>query len=102
MFLVQTLMARLKAKRFRQIFHYLDQDQDGIIDLLDLTTGEEGLMETLDPEVRADVEAAAHVLAAHQPTPRQRCDLDLCLFPSAFWVLHFKSAAERPRPGSVH
>ena len=34
--------------------------------------GEEGLMETLDPEVRADVEAAAHVLAAHQPSPRHR------------------------------
>ena len=34
--------------------------------------GEEGLMQTLDPEVRADVEAAAHVLAAHQPSPRQR------------------------------
>ena len=32
-------MARLKAKRFRQIFDYLDQDQDGVIDLLDLTTG---------------------------------------------------------------
>ncbi len=29
-------------------------------------------MDTLDPEVRADVEAAAHVLAAHQPTPRAR------------------------------
>ena len=37
-----------------------------------LTAGESGLMETLDPEVRADVEAAAHVLAAHQPTPRER------------------------------
>lgn len=34
--------------------------------------GEEGLMETLDPEVRADVEAAAHVLAANQPSPRER------------------------------
>ena len=32
-------MARLKTKRFRQIFNYLDQDQDGVIDLLDLTTG---------------------------------------------------------------
>ncbi len=31
-------MARLKAKRFRQIFNYLDQDQDGVIDLLDLAT----------------------------------------------------------------
>jgi hypothetical protein len=29
-------------------------------------------MDTLDPEVRADVEAAAHVLAAHQPTPPAR------------------------------
>ncbi|DBA68524.1 TPA: hypothetical protein ACH3X2_013618 [Trebouxia sp. C0005] len=65
----QTLMARLKAKRFSQIFNYLDQDQAGVIDLLDLATSEEGLMDTLDPEVRADVEAAAHVLAAHQPTP---------------------------------
>ena len=32
-------MAKLKAKRFRQIFDYLDQDKDGVIDLLDLTTG---------------------------------------------------------------
>ncbi len=31
-------MARLKAKRFRQIFNYLDQDQAGVIDLLDLAT----------------------------------------------------------------
>ncbi len=31
-------MARLKAKRFRQIFNYLDQDQTGVIDLLDLAT----------------------------------------------------------------
>lgn len=37
---VQTLMARLKAKRFRQIFNYLDQDQAGVIDLLDLATSE--------------------------------------------------------------
>ena len=36
---VQTLMARLKAKRFRQIFAYLDQNQAGVIDLLDLATG---------------------------------------------------------------
>jgi len=35
---VQALMARLKAKRFRQIFNYLDQDQAGVIDLLDLAT----------------------------------------------------------------
>ena len=35
----QVLMSRLKAKRFRQIFKYLDQKQDGFIDLLDLTTG---------------------------------------------------------------
>lgn len=38
-FTLQTLMARLKAKRFRQIFKYLDQNGDGFIDLLDLTTG---------------------------------------------------------------
>ena len=31
-------MARLKAKRFSQIFNYLDQDQAGVIDLLDLAT----------------------------------------------------------------
>ena len=31
-------MARLKAKRFRQIFNYLDQDQAGVVDLLDLAT----------------------------------------------------------------
>ena len=39
MYGVQTLMARLKAKRFRQIFDYLDQNHEGVIDLLDLTTG---------------------------------------------------------------
>lgn len=31
-------MTRLKAKRFRQIFNYLDQDQEGVIDLLDIAT----------------------------------------------------------------
>lgn len=36
---VQTLMARLKTKRFRQIFDYLDQEHEGVIDLLNLTTG---------------------------------------------------------------
>ncbi|KAL3139442.1 hypothetical protein ABBQ38_003772 [Trebouxia sp. C0009 RCD-2024] len=35
----ETLMARLKTKRFRQIFDYLDQEHEGVIDLLDLTTG---------------------------------------------------------------
>ena len=43
---MQTLMARLKAKRFRQIFAYLDQNQAGVIDLLDLATG--GLLSRAD------------------------------------------------------
>ena len=36
---LQNLMARLKAKRFRQIFEYLDQDQDGLLDLAELLSG---------------------------------------------------------------
>lgn len=36
---MQNLMARLKSKRFRQIFEYLDQDQDGLLDLAELLSG---------------------------------------------------------------
>ncbi len=32
-------MNKLKAKRFTQIFEYLDQDQDGLLDLGHLVTG---------------------------------------------------------------
>ena len=43
-----------------------------VYDLLDLTYSEQGLMDSSYPEVRADVKAA-HVLAAHRPTPRVVC-----------------------------
>jgi hypothetical protein len=58
----QLMMARLKGKRFSQIFEYLDQDGDGLVDMLALLD-DEALMETLDPEVRGDVDAAARVLS---------------------------------------
>ncbi|KAK9823252.1 hypothetical protein WJX72_001357 [[Myrmecia] bisecta] len=59
----QQLIARLKTKRFQQIFEYLDQDRDGALDLVALVAEDLELLETLDPEVRADVEMAARILA---------------------------------------
>ena len=59
----QNMVEKLKAKRFRQIFEYLDQGSAGALDLIGLALRDGALMETLDAEVRADVEAAARILA---------------------------------------
>ncbi|CAL5220772.1 g2838 [Coccomyxa viridis] len=60
----ERLVEELKARRFRQIFTYLDQDGTGLLDVMALVTEDElDLMRTLDAEVRADVEAAARLLA---------------------------------------
>ena len=56
-------MDKLKAKRFRQIFDYLDAEGAGRLDLISLAFEDGVLMETLDSEVRADVETAARILA---------------------------------------
>ena len=57
----EKLMQKLKRRRFRQIFNYLDQSGRGRLDLGDL----QGL-ERLDLEVRADLEYAAE-LAGREP-----------------------------------
>lgn len=59
----QNLVGKLKAKRFRQIFEYLDVAAAGKLDLIALALENSHIMETLDSEVRADVEAAARILA---------------------------------------
>ncbi|CAK0783303.1 hypothetical protein CVIRNUC_006502 [Coccomyxa viridis] len=60
----ERMVDELKARRFRQIFAYLDQDGTGLLDLMALVTEDElDIMQTLDAEVRADVEAAARLLA---------------------------------------
>ncbi|BDA47284.1 hypothetical protein COCOBI_10-1300 [Coccomyxa sp. Obi] len=66
------LADRLRAKRFRQIFAYLDQEDSGALDLLaTVALDENGLMRTLDAEVAADVEAAARLLARQLQQQRQ-------------------------------
>ncbi|KAK9818631.1 hypothetical protein WJX74_005925 [Apatococcus lobatus] len=71
----RTLMARLQARRFRQIYEYLAQVGEVYgqgLDLIGLvTSGGEGLLDTLDGEVKADVEAAARLLAARGMPPAQ-------------------------------
>ena len=56
-------MARLKAKRFRQIFKYLDQNQDGLIDLLDLTTGKTLSLQNICLRQTSDVRAFCKAFA---------------------------------------
>lgn len=61
----KAMMGKLKAKRFRQIFQYLEQrsGHDETVELLTMVFGEDKTtMESLDEEVRADVEAAAQIL----------------------------------------
>lgn len=61
----QRLFERLKAKRFSQIFAYLDADRAGAIDLVAMVRTPSPRVEELDSEVREDVELAAE-LHAHQ------------------------------------
>ncbi len=55
------------VKRFSERAPVLHgQDGTGLLDLMALVTEDElDIMHTLDAEVRADVEAAAHLLARH-------------------------------------
>ncbi|EIE23420.1 hypothetical protein COCSUDRAFT_41669 [Coccomyxa subellipsoidea C-169] len=81
------LADRLRAKRFHQIFSYLDHEGCGVLDLLALAAlDEHGLMKTLDAEVAADVEAAARLLARQLQHSRQGLmnggmDKDDCMTP---------------------
>lgn len=60
------MIGKLKTKRFRQIFEYLDVAASGKLDLIGLAFQDPATMETLDSEVRADVEDAARIFAKRQ------------------------------------
>ena len=60
------MVGKLKAKRFRQIFEYLDVAAAGQLDLIQMAFQNPATMETLDSEVRADVENAARIFARRQ------------------------------------
>lgn len=51
------------APQMTPLMAFLLQDGDGSLDLVALVAEDVELMETLDPEVRIDVEAAARILA---------------------------------------
>lgn len=58
----QALIRKLKRKRFRQVFDYLDQTQRGAIDLAAvLAEPAPAYLDNLDDEVRADLELAARL-----------------------------------------
>ena len=78
----EKLMLKLKRRRFRQIFNYLDQSGRGRINL-----GELQGVERLDVEVRADLEHAA-ALAGEE-------ELDFELF--VLWMDQGISANPGPR-----
>ncbi|KAL4431755.1 hypothetical protein ABPG77_002971 [Micractinium sp. CCAP 211/92] len=59
----ERLVDRLKRERFRAIFEYLRRDSPSpVLNLLE-TVQEEPFMDTIDPEVRADIEYAGRLLA---------------------------------------
>lgn len=60
----------LKAKRFQQIFDYLDEGNQGVLDLVGLVRMPTAHMDNLDTEVREDVERAAEIHA-------RACDVPL-------------------------
>jgi len=60
------LQARLKHKRFKQVFEFLDEAQVGLVDLVGTVSNNPVMMDVLDDEVRADVEAAARLYARQQ------------------------------------
>ncbi|KAF5842487.1 hypothetical protein DUNSADRAFT_6731 [Dunaliella salina] len=57
------LFARLKNKRFNQIFDYLDEYGNGLLDVVGLVRNSTEHMDNLDIEVREDVELAAEAHA---------------------------------------
>ena len=71
----QSMVGKLVAKRFRQIFEYLDEAAVGQLNLIQLTTQDLATMDTLDSEVRADVEDAARIFARRQASAG-------CVFPA--------------------
>jgi hypothetical protein len=67
----EALLNRLKARRFEQVFEYLDAEHSGCLDLLDVAVGGSPRFASLSAEIRADVEAAAllHAVAAGAAPP---------------------------------
>ncbi len=64
----QALIDQLKAKRFKQIYDFLDEAGTGKVPLVRIMSGEDpevvARLEELDDEVRQDLEGAAKVYAA--------------------------------------
>ncbi|KAI3431406.1 hypothetical protein D9Q98_004459 [Chlorella vulgaris] len=70
----ERLVDRLKRERFRAVFEYLGRgDPAPVLNLLD-TIQDEAFMDTIDPEVRADIECAGRLLA-RAISRRQRTEL---------------------------
>lgn len=62
------MLQRLKTRRFKAIFEYLDSAQAGVVDL-PLLASQESVMQSLDPAVREDVARAAALVAAKVRLP---------------------------------
>lgn len=89
------MMERLKKERFKAVYAYLGKVAPGEAPppALDLrgAVSDEHLMDTVDPEVRADVEHAARLLAAHEAEARS----------SASGADAHSGVVSRGRPGSA-
>ncbi|KAL6760366.1 hypothetical protein V8C86DRAFT_1773436, partial [Haematococcus lacustris] len=77
------LYAQLRAKRFSQIFEYLDEAGDGMLDVVGLVRAATARMDNLDNEVREDVELAAEIHARASGVPLLPDGLDLAGLPKA-------------------
>ncbi|PSC72051.1 expressed ef-hand domain-containing [Micractinium conductrix] len=73
----ERLVDRLKRERFRAVFEYLRQcDPAPVVNLLDVVQ-DDCFMDTIDPEVRADIEYAGSLLAksiARRQASERLCD----------------------------
>lgn len=71
-----SLQSKLKRKRFKQVFEFLDEQQLGLIDLVSIVNNNPVMMDVLDDEVRNDVDAAArlYVKGMHRATGRSYDD----------------------------
>lgn len=86
----QAMLQRLKSRRFKAIFEYLDSARAGVVDL-PLLASQESVMQSLDPAVRDDVARAAALVSAKVLIPfvdacqRSTCSWACCMFAPCMW-----------------
>eukprot|EP00873_Tetraselmis_striata_P024111 jgi/Tetstr1/444375/TSEL_032265.t2 len=72
----QSLMTKLKKRRFQQIFAFLDQDNSNAVDLVGLVVSNGDFLNQLQADARDDVVEAARLLQARRDAFAKRCQQD--------------------------